>query len=214
MTTRRALVISAIAMALSSAYVNFFLNKGEARVPRDPLPSFPVVHGKWTSSDQRLPNRILENLGVDEYIMRRFTDGRDAIWLYIGYYGRQREGAAPHSPRHCYPGSGFAPIRNGIVRIPVNAPGRTEIRPNLYVFARGTEREVVVYWYQSRGRAIADEYEEKIYLIRDVMFRNRSDGALVRFSIGATAETEETAIARLTSFVESIYPHIPRVVPD
>lgn len=214
MTPRRALVISTAILLAASVYVNFFLSKGEANVPREPLSSLPKSFEGWESTDQSFPTKILENLGVDEYLMRRFTKGNDAVWLYIGYYRNQKEGAVPHSPRHCYPGSGFNPIKNDIVTIPVKYQGVREIRPNRYVFAKGAEREIVVYWYQDRGNVIADEYMEKLYLIRDAIFRNRSDGALVRFSISATAESEDAASRRLLAFVSDFYPNIPRVIPD
>ena len=211
---RRALAVSTAILLAASVYVNFFLGRGEAKVPREPLSSIPASFDGWESTDQAFPTKILENLGVDEYLMRRFTRGKDTVWLYIGYYRNQKEGAVPHSPRHCYPGSGFNPIRNEVVIVPVNYPGKREIHPNLYVFAKGAEREIVVYWYQDRGNVIADEYVEKLYLIRDAIFRNRSDGALVRFSIGATAETEDAASRRLLAFVSEFYPNIPRVIPD
>ena len=214
MSTRRALIVAVLLVLATSLYVNVFLNRGEASVPREPLASFPASIDGWEGKDQLFPTRILENLGVDEYIMRTFTKGKDSIWLYIGYYKNQKEGAVPHSPRHCYPGTGFNPIRHDVITVPVNHGGKVAIRPNRYVFARGQEREVVIYWYQSRGRVIADEYLEKLFLIRDAIFRNRSDGALVRFSIGATAETVEARGKLLEEFVSRMYPQIPRVVPD
>jgi EpsI family protein len=208
------LVVSTAILLAASVYVNFFLNKGEAKVLREPLSSIPKSFEGWVSADQAFPTEVLENLRVDEYLMRRFTKGNDSVWLYVGYYKSQKEGMMPHSPRHCYPGSGFNPIRNDVVRIPVNYPGLREIHPNRYVFAKGAEREIVIYWYQSRGRVIANEYVEKLYLVRDAILRNRSDGALVRFSAAATAETEEDASCRLFAFVSEFYPNIPRVIPD
>jgi EpsI family protein len=189
MSSRGALAISTAIVLAASLYVNFFLNKGEAKVPREPLSSIPKSFEGWKSADQAFPTEVLENLRVDEYLMRRFTKGYDSVWLYIGYYKSQKEGAMPHSPRQCYPGSGFNPIKNDVVSIPVKYSGVRELRPNRYVFAKGAEREIVIYWYQSRGRIIANEYAEKLYLIRDAILRNRSDGALVRFSTSATAET-------------------------
>jgi EpsI family protein len=214
MTPRIGLAVSAVIIILTSMYVNVFLGKSEARVARESLSTFPKVVGKWSGDDQLFTTSDLMNLGVDEYLMRRFSDGKESIWLYIGYYKSQKEGAVPHSPRHCYPGSGFNPIKVDKVTIPVVYPGKREIRPNRYVFAKGSEREVVIYWYQSRGRVIANEYEEKFYLIWDSIFRNRSDGALVRFSTRATVETEEVASKQLGTFVSQIYPFISRVVPD
>lgn len=213
-SSRSALIVSVAVLLVASVYVNFFLNKGEARVTREPLSTIPKSFQGWESTDQAFPTKVLENLRVDEYLMRRFIKGQEVIWLYIGYYSAQKEGAVPHSPRHCYPGSGFQPIRNTVIEIPVLHDNSSFIRPNLYIFARGSEREVVIYWYQSRGRVIADEYREKIYLIMDSIFRNRSDGALVRFSLPTDAMNEEKSIRTLTSFIMEIYPEIPKVVPD
>lgn len=207
------MVIAAILLS-TSAYTNVYKDNGEAAVPRESLSTLPASFQGWESSDQTFPPEILSNLKVDEYLMRRFSKGGTSIWLFIGYYRHQKEGAVPHSPRHCYPGSGFVSIRNGITVIPVNDPGKREIRPNKYVFAKGAEREVVIYWYQSRGRVIADEYMEKLYLIRDTIFRKRSDGALVRFSISTSEGGVEYASRQLMSFVSAYYPNIPRVVPD
>jgi EpsI family protein len=207
-------VISTAVFLAASVYVNFFLNKGEAKISCEPLSSIPKSFEGWQSVDQAFPTNVLENLGVDEYLMRQFTKGNESVWLYVGYCKSQKEGAMPHSPRHCYPGSGFNPLRNDVVSIPVDYPGVREIRPNRYVFAKGAEREIVIYWYQSRGRVIANEYVEKLYLIRDAILRNRSDGALVRFSTAATPKTEESASRRLMSFVSEFYAHITRVIPD
>jgi len=212
--SRNALAISAVILLAASVYVNFFLNKGEAGVSREPLTYLPKSFQGWESTDQAFPTDVLKILGADEYLMRRFKKRNNSVWLYVGYYKNQKEGAMPHSPRHCYPGSGFNPIQNDVVSVYVNYPGKREIRINRYIFAKGAEREVVVYWYQSRGRVVANEYVEKLYLIRDAIFRNRSDGALIRFTINATAETEEYASRMLLSFVADYYPNIPRVVPD
>ncbi|MBI5575804.1 MAG: EpsI family protein [Deltaproteobacteria bacterium] len=214
MPPKRSLVAAAVAVALVSGYVNLFLNRSQAAVRRDPISSFPKTVSGFESTDQRFPNSILENLGVDDYLVRRYTDGKEVIWLYIGYYRNQKEGSVPHSPRNCYPGSGFTPLRRDVVAIKVATPNLREIRANRYVFAKGQDREVVIYWYQSRGRAIANEYMEKVCLITDAIFRNRSDGALVRFSMRASAATEKSAMKRLEDFVSAAYPAIPRVVPD
>ena len=50
MTSRRALVISTAILLAASVYVNFFLNKGEAKVLREPLSSIPKSFEGWESS--------------------------------------------------------------------------------------------------------------------------------------------------------------------
>lgn len=211
---RRPVIYALMIVFPATIYLNLFYQKTAVRIPREPLAAFPRVLGAWSSGDQFFPSGILQNLGVDEYLMRRFTDGRDSIWLYIGYYKAQGEGAVPHSPRHCYPGSGFTKLKNDTVTLQVKDGTRREITPNRYVFAKGDQRELVIYWYQSRGRVIADEYVDRMYIIYDSIFRNRSDGALVRLSMRATAATEKSAMQILESFTAQVYPYIPRVIPD
>lgn len=215
MSSRWALSAAGLILILAALHVNgAFSRTGEAKVSRDPLATFPMTISGWDGKDVLLTSPVLEKLGVDEYLMRLYRDGGDEIVLYIGYYGNQKEGSVPHSPRHCYPGSGFTPVRNGTVAIPVYYKDARVIRPNLYVFGKGQEREVVVYWYQSRGRVIADEIIEKTFLVRDSLFRNRSDGGLVRFSMRTSAGMEAEAERKLATFITAAYPFIPRVVPD
>ncbi len=45
---------------------------------------------------------------------------------------------------------------------------------------RGSQKELVYYWFEERGMTIANEWLSKLYLLRDAIFKNRTDGALVR----------------------------------
>jgi EpsI family protein len=202
-------------MILSAAtFVNIVMVRHEKQALRVPLSDFPAAFGNWNSTaDQQFPNWVLESTRVDEYLMRRYQNGTESIWLYIGYYRSQTEGAVPHSPRRCYPGEGWVPLKNEVVNIPV--PGtEQDIFVNRYVFTKGDDRQVIIYWYQSRGRVVANEYWEKLYLIRDSILRNRSDGALVRFSISAKPHDQETAMKYLEQFVSQVYPRISTFIPD
>ena len=46
---------------------------------------------------------------------------------------------------------------------------------NRYVIQKGVDRQLVLYWYQSHGRVVANEYWSKFYLIRDAVRLNRTD---------------------------------------
>ena len=62
-----------------------------------------------------------------------------------------------------------------------SVPGRDEpVEANYYVIQRGDNKSVVVYWYQSHGRTVADEFKAKFYVMADAMRLNRTDTALVR----------------------------------
>ena len=61
--------------------------------------------------------------------------------------------------------------------------GRRTIHINHYVVSKGEAQSLVLYWYQSQGRVIADEFAAKFYLVADSIRQHRSDTALVRVVI-------------------------------
>jgi EpsI family protein len=64
----------------------------------------------------------------------------------------------------------------------VEAAGQP-LRVNRAIIALGSERALVYYWFQQRGRIITNEYLAKWFLFWDSLTRNRSDGALVRLVV-------------------------------
>ncbi len=84
LTHSRSLLAATVLLVAAAIYVNLFLHRAEARAPRASLDTFPAGFGTWSGTDQKFPTDILVNLGVDEYLMRRFSDGKSTIWLYIG----------------------------------------------------------------------------------------------------------------------------------
>jgi len=73
--------------------------------------------------------------------------------------------------------------------------------------------QVVLYWYQSQGEAVAAELTAKIAMVRNAIARNRTDGALVRVSApvkdGVAATTES-----LVAYVQALYPNLVEYLPE
>jgi EpsI family protein len=111
------------------------------------------------------------------------------VWLYVGYYGSQRTGATYHSPKNCLPGGGWQFKSTETVTGAV--PGAPATAINRVVIEKGFDRQLILYWYQDRGRVVASEYAAKGYLIWDATTRNRTDGALVRISTPVVGSEEE-----------------------
>jgi EpsI family protein len=149
---------------------------------------------------------------VDEYLDRVYSRaGSQPIALYVGYYESQRTGDTMHSPKNCLPGGGWEPLRTRRVTVPVSE--RAQVPVNEYLVAKGLDRQLVIYWYQSRGRAVASEYWGKVWLVADAITRNRTDGALVRVATPVGAD-EEKARADAMEFVQAFYPQLARFVPN
>lgn len=183
----------------------------EATVARAPLADLPYAVGDWQGRDSSpLPDDIVATLGVDDYANRRYTTASGMpVGLYVGYYTSQRQGDTIHSPQNCLPGAGWRPVASGTVSI--SAGGRT-LDVNRYVIQKGLDRQVVFYWYQGRGRVVANEYANKALLMLDAARLNRTGGGLVR-AIAPVVTTAEAATDQLTAFVAAIFPHLDRHLP-
>lgn len=198
------------------------LRQSLARTPSPPvapaLTAFPLeLPGPWLGRDVPLDPAILDELRVTEHLSRVYqaqpAGGAPAappIWLYVGYYANQRAGATYHSPRNCLPGGGWHIREADLSALPVAGPGDASV--NRVVVERGRERQLVLYWYQERGRVVASEYAAKAYLVWDAFARNRTDGAIVRVSTPLERDRAE-ALARALAFVRESWPFLLRHLP-
>ena len=91
-------------------------------------------------------------------------------------------------------------------------PGQPGAEVNRVVVEKDFERQLILYWYQERGRVVASEYAAKGYLVWDAMTRNRSDGALVRIStpvVGSEEEAYRHAVEFLRVAWQPLLLHLP-----
>ena len=132
------------------------------------------------------------------------------LWLYVGYYQSQRTGSTYHSPKNCLPGSGWQFVETDQVVVP--ASDTTSILINKVLIQKGLDKQIILYWYQDRGRVIASEYWAKGYMIWDAMTQNRTDGSLVRISVPVTT-TPDAAYQYGLSFLRDAWPLLLEYMP-
>ena len=181
---------------------------------RQTLENLPKEFSGYISRDVEIQQDVRQVLGNGDFLSRLYGRPEEpAIELFIAYVPSQRTGTAIHSPRNCLPGAGWTPVEAGRVDIP--RAGGELITANRYVIARGLDRKVVVYWYQSNTRAIASEYSAKFYLVADSIRLNRSDGSLVRVITGlAPGESTEAGEKRALAFAQELVPRLTTYIPE
>lgn len=201
-------------LLLGGVVVNAWQYLGEAKIERKELKDFPKQIGAWqqTGGDQRFDNQTLSLLRASDYLMRdyRSEDGQVANF-YVGYYATQRDGATYHSPLNCLPGSGWTMSNPG--RITIAPKGRPAFDANRYLIQNGGTKELLVYWYQGRGRSIASEYWGKIYTVLDSVRLRRSDGAMVRVMVPA-GDSETAALKTAVDLATNASLVLPEFIPD
>ncbi|MBK6451780.1 MAG: EpsI family protein [Proteobacteria bacterium] len=94
------------------------------------------------------------------------------------------------------------------------AIGGQPLRVNRALIQYGSQRQLVYYWFQQRGRVITNEYLVKWYLFWDSLTRNRSDGALVRLTVPVPeGAVEAQADRQLAQFARDVVPMLEDYVP-
>ena len=230
------LVIATLLLAGTWGILESFTQE-EPVVFKRPFKGFPqTLTDRWKGRDLTLDEEALQTLQLSDYLMRVYSpispNGPDPqggvkpdqliidsgdqfqsspIWLYVGYYHSQRTGATYHSPKNCLPGAGWQFIESDYVTVPL-APSSI-VTINRVLIQKGLERQVILYWYQDRGRTVASEYWAKAYMIWDAMMFNRTDGSLVRVSI-PVVKSPEAAYQQGLRFLQDVWPTLVEYLPS
>ncbi len=195
---------------VAQATLFYTASHGESTPLPLPLSTLPGSIGPWkTIGDVPIDDDTKSVLRADDLLSREFT-GRAHVNLFIAYFKTQRAGQSPHSPKNCLPGSGFQPVESGRIDVPVAGES---ININKFVVVQGEDESVVLYWYQSQGRVIADEFAAKFYLIEDSIRHHRSDTSLVRVVVPVKGISREQAKAAAVDFVQAVYPVVSSWLP-
>ncbi|MGI9037059.1 MAG: exosortase C-terminal domain/associated protein EpsI [Pyrinomonadaceae bacterium] len=201
------------ALFFGGVFVNWFQQRDELLTAHQPLQKIPAQLGEWRQkgSDTRFDAETESVLRASDYVMRDYVlpDGRNAN-LYVGFYDSQRAGATYHSPQNCLPGAGWEMKNPELVEI--KTPSGKIFKANRYIVQNGDWREVLIYWYQGRGRATASEYEDKFYTVLDSVLRRRSDGAMVRVMTPVGRDETESlraAIDLSAQVSDNLAPFVP-----
>ncbi len=210
----RAIALSA-ALILQTA-VLFGVSRQENLPVAKPLAGFPAEVGDWRLA-QEIPidGETLTALRADDTMSRYYLtpSGARPVTLFTAYFRSQRKGQTPHSPKNCLPGTGWQPSDSGTLAVAVPGEPRS-IVVNRYVVSKGDAKSVVLYWYQSRNRVIASEYQAKMFLVADAIRYNRTDTALVRIVAPVAGGDEAGASAAAAEFVRAVYPMLKERLPS
>lgn len=203
-------------------YTYHYLAREAVIPPRTDFDEFPLKLGDWSCEGQQdLTPAVWKTLGASDILLcdYRRPDPPGLVSVYVGYHATQirEEGGGSgensiHPPAHCLPGSGWSIIDSRTVPLPVEGlPGEAP-RVKRLVIAKGQARQLVYYWYQSRGRVIAEDWQKIIYVGVDRATRGRTDGSLVRFTIPILRDEDEAdrAFAELAPLVVGeLEPYVP-----
>jgi len=178
-----------------------------------PLGGIPTQLSDWNMSNESpIEPEVRDLLRADDTLNRTYQspDGTSAN-LFIAFFKSQRASVAPHSPKVCLPGSGWIPTESSTLDIPI--AGRSEpIQVNRYVVSKGEDRSLILYWYQTPNRVIANEFRAKFYTIVDGLRYHRSDTSLVRVIV-PIGSSEDDAEKHAVRFIQGFFNPVREFLP-
>ena len=156
-----------------------------------PLDSIAAQIDGWTSAgDQTLRDTIVASLDATSYLSRTYRKGGNDLDMFTAFYAQQKAGESMHSPKYCLPGGGWEFFDFRTVALP-----GTNARINRSVIQKPGSRALMFYWYQSRTRVVASEYQSKIFLVWDGLVHANPGGSIVRVMLPYRPGAEEEGLA-------------------
>jgi EpsI family protein len=181
--------------------------------PMAPLGGFPLSVGNWRFTQEGVVDQDTRDfLKADDLLDREYGNAatKRGANLFVAAFRTLSTGAAPHSPKNCLPGTGWSSLLSDELTFQTPSGAKTV---NRYVVGRGTDRALVLYWYQSRGRVVASEYKARFWSIADAIRLNRTDTALVRVVVPIHDEDQEAATSAAVDFVQALFEPLRRLLP-
>ena len=130
----------------------------------------------------------------------------------MAFYESVGTGGGYHSPKNCIPGGGWGIDTVKEVRF-VPQGRQTPVTASAMIIRNRNEYQVVLYWYQNRGRIIYSEYWEKIYQVLDAILLKRRDGAFVRLIAAAPEGNVQQAEDTLKQFAALALSELDNYLP-
>lgn len=204
-------------VAVGQGAAGYYLNARQEYVPKaTALATLSQTLDDWTMvKEWPMEPEIQAVLRSDDSVSRQYVrpGSPEGAGLFVAFFKSQRAGVAPHSPKNCLPGNGWVKEVSSVISIAV--PGRAEpVESNFYRIQRGDNKSVVLYWYQSHGRTVADEFKAKFYVMSDAMRLNRTDTALVRITVPVGPAGLEAAEKSAIDLARSSFGPLSQILPN
>jgi len=205
---------SVLALLAVAAMISVAIRYGKAVPLKKDLREFPLQVGTWRGVDGGdLPESVQQVLKATAYVSRYYGRDAERASLFVGYYGEQRAGESMHSPKNCLPGGGWEVMDSRRVPMAIPAMNKT-IEVNYYWLQKDQAKQLVLYWYDTHGRAFANEYEGKLILVWEALRTGKTDGALIRVVVPYVGASSAGAEATATDLARQAYPLLREYLPD
>jgi EpsI family protein len=205
-------VVIAITVVLLAAISTLSIQRRQEIIPqRETFAAFPTQLGEWQGRPYGFQNNEDDILQLKDYLLMTYHKANTNVDVYMGYTDSQRTGFVPHSPKACVPGGGWEITDTRLETITVDS--KHTFKVTRLLISKGETKQLMYYWFHQRGRDLSNEFPMKFALLYDAVKRNRTDGAIVRFTT-QIYRSEADADATLREVIRLTYPQFSRFIPN
>jgi EpsI family protein len=178
----------------------------EYRAVKKPVPlahALANLPGWKNGGTVPLDAKILDSLELDDYFYQHFTNGKDGVSLYVGYYLCSKKVGAAHSPLVCFPGQGWLLQRAEQRSVQV---GDEKINLMRVEASTPQRKELLIFWFQTFEDTSSSEFFQKLYTLKSKILNGREDNAFVRITVPMDKISPDAAYAIGVGFLRAFYP--------
>ena len=210
---KRAIIISITVLVVFGGLGNFL--RYSRRLPDKPpdFASIPLTQNGYVGEERRFADGDYDVLKADTSTLRLYRDhAGNPAWLFVAYFASQKYGSQIHSPKHCLPGGGWRIEQHDEIPLPIATTNGLVV--NRLVISEGSQRQLMFYWFETRGGSITNEFGLKLDLARNSLLLRPTDAAFIRFTVPVeSGDSIDGVTQKAVDFFTAFLPSIGRSLP-
>lgn len=207
-----ALVISTVLIIAGGLLGNYF--RFNSQMPDRP-PSFgsiPYDTNGYFGEEWKFSPSSYRVIKADTMTLRLYRDSDGTpFWFFVAYFSSQKYGSQIHSPKHCLPGGGWRIEKQELFHL--HLPGGIRREVNRVLITEREKKQLMFYWFETRGGTISDEFELKWDLMKNSLLLRPTDAAFIRLSIPLEQRTIEQTTALAVDFFSTFHAYLKEALP-
>ncbi len=169
--------------------------------------------GSWNEVGEIvLDEAVVRALALDDYLFKNFSNGKQTVTLYVGYYLSADKVGASHDPLVCFPGQGWVVSDREKGVLPLGRDSGPTISYSSMLARQGDKTELVIYWFQSHDKTAPDTFSQKMQSLLNRLKNEPDDNAFVRITVPASSATRAECLNVGHDFMRAFYPRYLEIV--
>lgn len=202
-----------IVLSLFGAFGNYlrFTDHGSNELAQ--FGEIPLITDHYIGEEQRFSEASYSILQADTTTLRLYVDADgNKYWLFVAYFASQKYGSQIHSPRHCLPGGGWK--IESIEPFDLKLADNQSKLVNRLIISVDQYRQLMLYWFETRGGAIRNEFGLKFDLMKNSLLLRPTDAAIVRLTVPVNiGEDFQSATKRALEYFDTFHPTVMKALP-